>query len=471
MLLKPLRTSTIALCLLTSLISSAGAQSTASLVDEIKKKQEAITKSLGTKTAESEAALGSQKRELSERQKELAQIEQQIASYEQELEHIHDEISTLTTQLAGIENAMVLTQLKIRSVLLQIAEKEQDIVANTQNVDMAQVAVENQKDILRTFISLLFKQDVLYFARDKALSGDPSLYLGSTDLTTVLARKRYLETLQQAGTHMLEDFKDIGTLLSVQRTQLANDQKKLVSLKEQLAYEERNLDEQKKAKSYLLTQTQGKEENYQSLLQQSKSEQEEAYREVEEMQKNIQEIETKIRAFQMTSLGSSALSAAEIEQRKKILESLGTTAEGKLGLSWPVEPKRGISAYFQDPSYQSVFGVAHSAIDIPAPQGTEIKAPADGYVTKVKDAGMGYSYIIIAHTSGVMTLYGHVSEIWVKAGDYVSRGQSIGKSGGAPGTKGAGWMTTGAHLHFEVFQDGKHVNPTGYLDMSLLPKK
>jgi len=448
------------------------AQSTTdSLVDEIKKKQEAITKSLNAKTSESEAALGAQKQQLSARQQELKQVEEQISSYEKELEGLHDQISTLTNQLALIENAIVITQLKIRAVLIQIAEKEQDIVENTENVDVAQVAVENQKDILRTFMSLLFKQDMLYFSKDEALSGDASLYLGSSSITTVLTRKRYLETLQRAGTHMLEDFKDIGTLLSVQRTQLANDQKKLVSLKDQLAYEERHLDEQKQTKSYLLTETQGKEENYQNLLEESRREQDNITLEVEQMQTNIKDIEARIRAYQVTSLGSSSLSAAEIEQRKKVLESLGTTADGKLGLSWPVEPKRGLSAYFQDPTYQSVFGVAHSAIDIPTPQGTEIKAPADGYVTKVKDAGMGYSYIIVAHTGGVMTLYGHVSEIWVKAGDYVARGQGIGKSGAQPGTKGAGWMTTGAHLHFEVFQDGKHVNPLLYLDNSVLPKK
>lgn len=465
-------TSLLAFVLLsTSMGMQAYAQDAATLVDEIKKKQEAVQAGLQKKTAETTDSLNSEKQRLSERQRELADVETQITNYEQEVEKLRGEIRTLANQLALIENTITITQLRIRSVLIQIAEKEQDIVTNTENVAVAETAVLNQQDILRQFVSLIYKQDLLYFARGRGLSDDPTLYVAEGGITTVLARKRYLETLRDTGTSMLRDFRDIGTLLDVQRTQLANDQKRLVNLKEQLGQEERNLADQKITKTNLLAETQGQEANFQTLLEKSRLEEEQIEAEVQNMQANIKDIEARIRAIQSTTLGSSSLSQTEIDQRKKVLESLGTTADGKLGLSWPVEPKRGLSAYFRDPSYQSVFSVPHNAIDVPTAQGTEIKAPADGYVTKAKDSGLGYSYIIIAHSGGVMTLYGHVNQIWVKAGDYVSRGQAIGKSGGQPGTAGAGWMTTGAHLHFEVFQDGKHVDPLGYLDASVLKKK
>lgn len=464
--------STLLLCgfLGTGLLSGSAQTDPQSLVDQIKQKQQAVQNSLDKKTSDTQAALNTEKQALSERQKNLAEVEQQIANYEKEIETLRTQIQTLESQLQLLDNAINITQLKIRAVLLQIEEKEQDIRTNTENVSIAEAAVGNQKDILRQFISLLYKQDVLYFSKADTLSADPTLYVDGGSVTTVLARKRYLETLRDTGTKMLGDYQDIGTLLEVQRTQLSNDQKRLLTLKGQLAQEERNLDEQREAKALLITETQGQQANFETLLDKSKQEEIQIEQEVQAMQSNIAEIEARIRAYQTTTLGSSNLSAEEIEARKKILESLGTTADGKLGLSWPVTPTRGISAYFRDASYQSVFSVPHNAIDIPAGQGTEIQAPADGYVTKVKDAGLGYSYIIIAHTSGVMTLYGHVSDIWVKAGDFVSRGQGIGKSGGAPGTKGAGWMTTGAHLHFEVFQDGKHVNPLLYLDNSVLKK-
>ena len=136
---------------------------------------------------------------------------------------------------------------------------------------------------------------------------------------------------------------------------------------------------------------------------------------------------------------------------------------------WPVSPSRGISAYFHDEAYRAVMGMVHQAIDIRALQGTPIHAPADGVVYKTRDNGFGYSYIILAHGGGFMTLYGHVAEIRVIEGEKIKQGQVIGLSGATPGSKGAGLMTTGPHLHFEVLKGGKHVDPLDYLPLSYLP--
>ncbi len=127
-------------------------------------------------------------------------------------------------------------------------------------------------------------------------------------------------------------------------------------------------------------------------------------------------------------------------------------------LQWPVEPIKGLSAHFMDSGYEKVFGVAHKAIDIPTPQGTIVHAAADGVVETVKDNGFGYSYIIVSH-GGTATLYGHLSDMLVQEGQSVKGGEPIALSGGTPGTKGAGTMTTGAHLHFEAIEDGVRIDP------------
>ena len=98
----------------------------------------------------------------------------------------------------------------------------------------------------------------------------------------------------------------------------------------------------------------------------------------------------------------------------------------------------------------------HKGIDISTRMNTPIIAPADGLVSSTgKDHAMG-KMLVINHSYGVKTRYGHMSKILVKKGQYVKRGQKIalvGKSG----------RTTGPHLHYEVYLNGLPVNPLRYI--------
>jgi murein DD-endopeptidase MepM/ murein hydrolase activator NlpD len=134
-------------------------------------------------------------------------------------------------------------------------------------------------------------------------------------------------------------------------------------------------------------------------------------------------------------------------------------------LFWPVSPRLGISAHFEDKGYEQRFGFPHHAIDIPAAQGTAIQAPADGVVLKIADNGLGYSYVVLQHAGGVQTIYGHISGVMVQEGQELKAGDEFARTGGRPGTQGAGLHTTGPHLHFAVRVNGVLTDP-----IKLLPK-
>ena len=185
---------------------------------------------------------------------------------------------------------------------------------------------------------------------------------------------------------------------------------------------------------------------------------------LQEIKRIVAAVEGKIRQMQQ--------SLADYDERirlaaEKELVAKGLRAPREEGykapiFQWPVVGE--ITAGYYEASYQRYFGVPHKAIDIRQPQGSAVRAAAMGIVYYVQYGGArGYSYILIGHRGGYATLYGHLSAIYVAAGDEVKQGTTIGLSGGIPGTVGAGPMTTGAHLHFEVIKEGTHINPTSVL--------
>jgi murein DD-endopeptidase MepM/ murein hydrolase activator NlpD len=98
----------------------------------------------------------------------------------------------------------------------------------------------------------------------------------------------------------------------------------------------------------------------------------------------------------------------------------------------------------------------HMGIDISAPTGTPIVAPADGIVLSAgREAEYGLR-VLVDHGHGFNTMYGHLNEIRVKPGDRVKRGQILG-------TVGTTGNTTGPHLHYEVRIHGRPTNPFSYL--------
>lgn len=104
----------------------------------------------------------------------------------------------------------------------------------------------------------------------------------------------------------------------------------------------------------------------------------------------------------------------------------------------------------------------HRGMDIALAQGSRVNAAGTGRVVAAGDRS-GYGYTVeVEHANGIRTLYAHLSEILVKVGDQVDRGQEIAKSGGARGSRGAG-TSTGSHLHFGAMRDGQWVNPRSVL--------
>lgn len=99
----------------------------------------------------------------------------------------------------------------------------------------------------------------------------------------------------------------------------------------------------------------------------------------------------------------------------------------------------------------------HNGIDIDVPVGTMVRAAAPGKVLLIENDPEGYgTAVVLKHTDGYLTLYGHLSKVLVSKGQYVEVGQPIAESGNTG-------LSTGPHLHFEVRNGEFPVDPMRYL--------
>jgi murein DD-endopeptidase MepM/ murein hydrolase activator NlpD len=96
----------------------------------------------------------------------------------------------------------------------------------------------------------------------------------------------------------------------------------------------------------------------------------------------------------------------------------------------------------------------HPGIDFGAPKGTPVYAAGDGVVAESRWAGGYGNWVKIKHNSGWATGYGHLSRSVVHAGQHVHQGQVIAYVGSTG-------LSTGPHLHYEIFMKGQKINPKG----------
>ena len=147
--------------------------------------------------------------------------------------------------------------------------------------------------------------------------------------------------------------------------------------------------------------------------------------------------------------------------KSKILHLLETATSG---FSAPVPnfSENLISSSFDETGAKE--GRKHLGIDIAIPSGTNVLAPMDGTVIRSKDTTSGCGGLIsIKHSEVLFTRYCHIKSRKVNEGDAVKAGTVIGLSGGGENEEYKG-NSTGAHLHFEVIDNGKNVDPISFIN-------
>ncbi|MBI4433855.1 peptidoglycan DD-metalloendopeptidase family protein [Candidatus Uhrbacteria bacterium] len=361
------------------------------------------------------------------KQARLTELQQRIEEYRASIIREQTHAQTLQQRLAVVEDRIAKKRLDIEHVATEQERVELEMRATRRDLTHAKEKIARERRLIAVLFSELRSID----------SAPPiHVFLASSSIGSYLAQRTRIAQVQDRLHAILTDVHSERVQLERAERSLTDHQRELEAFSDRLEEERTALQEEQDGKESLLATTRSNERKYQTLVEEYKAEQ----RAIDD---EIVAMESRIR-----------------KQLEAIDASFG--ALGRVAFSRPV-PNRGITTQFHDPEYPFRHIFEHPGLDLRASQGSPIAATAPGYVARAKDAGYGYSYIMIVHPGGFSTVYGHVSRIDVAEGTYVTRGQVIGAVGGRPGTRGAGPLTTGPHLHFEIRLNGIPVNPRNYM--------
>src|SRR3989344_1375404 len=371
---------------------------------------------------------------IDERKKEIDALQKQIDSYTEKIKEKQGETKNLKNQIAIIDNQIAKINLDIEATQKRIEQTNLEIQNLNLQIKDLEKKIDAHKEKIAEYLRLIYEQDQVSYLE---------ILLTNETFSDFFNQVRYTQQIHTNLKVALDKLKTDQQNLQLQKQSWEEKAKLEEKLKDELQQKKAELQEKSSAQEFLLVQTKLTERQYQSKAYQLQLEQQQINSDIVTLEKEVRK---------------------KLEQLK---EEERFQSFGPAKFSWPVNPGRGVSAYFHDPDYPFRYIFEHPAIDIRASQGTPIKAPESGYVARVKFKGdKSYGYIMLIHNEGFSTVYGHISKVLVKEDEFVSKGQTIGLTGGLPGTPGSGPLTTGPHLHFEVRLNGIPINPLEYLPAS-----
>lgn len=379
---------------------------------------------------------------ISEYEKEKDKIEQNLNNYQKKLNQLKKDMKNTQEYVDTLEGKISTVQDKINTLQDQKKALEKEIKAIEKKIDENNAEIEKlQKEIDKKQAELEETYNT-YCERLYAMyvSGNAStleVLLESGDIGDVLTRAEMVRSVSA------QDSDTINTLMK-KMEEINNEKQQLENKKKELDEDKKNLNDRK------------------SKLQSSINEVSAAKR---ELKSEIAECNQKIKELSKTSNQYTETihdNQDELDAIENAIKNASNSNNGSGGgtsykpgtgqLGYPTS-YRTISAGY--PNYSS--GRYHGGVDFACPTGTSVYAADGGQVAMVKYLNYSYGYhILINHGNGLSTLYAHNSQILVKQGQEVKKGQLIAKSGSTGNS-------TGPHLHFEVRKNGNRVNPMSYL--------
>ena len=363
---------------------------------------------------------------LEAKQAKLDEVREKKGVLTSTISHYGDQIDRLTGEVADIRG-------REEAVRARLAAKQAELNKAVADLDVAKDRLVELRSRLKRALGALRDRLVAMYE-----TGSPdmlSVIVGAGGVDDLAARAEYLDRLHGMDEAVVGRVRELRDQVQriVDRLRTTKDQ--IEAARDAIASEEQALVAARAAlQSHQQELVAARGKRVAALAQIGEHE--------EELDGDVAAIQGKI-AAQLSATGSVPLPAGPIQG-------------GSGGLIWPVDGAvvspfggRDIGAGYE----------YHPGIDIAVPEGTPIRAAADGTVifTQPEASSGGYgNYTCIDHGGGLSTCYAHQSSFAVSAGQSVSQADIIGYTG-------CTGYCLGPHLHFEVRINGSVTDPMGYL--------
>ena len=382
-------------------------------------------------------------KELDALQEEAEALEEQQEALESQLADNLEQIEEIIAQKNIIDQQIALLQEQIRNASDQIAAQN--------------ILIADQQDLLDEANAQLEQMRIDNKARIRAMEEDGELsywavIFQAESFTDLLDRVNMIREIAEADRQRIQKLAEAAQVVEDARAALNMQKEKLEFARTQLQENQTLLDEKRAQADALLQELISRGAEFEALLEEAEAAEQELLLQIAQKEEELDEAKYQewLATYVPPVSGGGSNSGGSTG---------GNAGGGSVNTSGWISP---LSSY----TLTSRFGMRphpitgeykmHNGIDMAAPEGTPIYAAKGGQISVAAYSDTAGYYVQIDHGAGYRTVYMHMTQYKVSAGQYVAQGQLIGYVGNTGQSKGN-------HLHFGISLNGSYVNPLEYI--------
>lgn len=416
--------------------------------------------------------LDQQKKDLDQKEKELSKLrsdlEKRLLEIQEDKDRQVEYRDTLKQQINVLEQ-------QIRNTEDQIDQLDREIKEKSRLIENHQQEIEADYELLKKRLRAIY------------MSGEASgldILLGATDVNDFLDKSMILQRISQRDTQLIEKLKSSVERIQGEKDDVEQNREKVMQANKRLQSQKEELNSLQKECNAIIRSLQGQQDETQQQRLAAIREQEAFDEELARWHREYvanQKAQQNASSSQPTSSAPSSSSSSSISPSEPSSSSPSSQPEStsppepdppsvsppapppdpgpaQSKYLWPLPGFTTITDYFGD---RPIYGY-HRGLDIAGGNvfRAKIVAAEDGVViraNKTDSWGSGWGYhVMIDHGDGYATQYAHCDEVLVNVGDHVKRGDTIALVGNTGNSYGA-------HLHFEVWNNGTRIDPLPFL--------